>query len=256
MNVLTILFSDGFEEGNLSAWSGTEYGSGGSAPKVESSVVHSGVYACLQALSGEAGAYSGCNKVLGSSYNALHARAYVLFSALPTGNANFVQVAPDICTTGDAQDLVVVWLRNNGSGVYWSIYWTVNGGSTNYALSNVTPITGIWYCVEVYVNLANGMGEVTLWVNGTKLVDVTGLSNGTYSASEVLTDAYCINGLAVNVYVDDVVVADSYIGPMYTPTFRSQRFQNNQSVSVSVCKPKAFRPKPLVLPVFKPRIVA
>ena len=210
------IFIDGFESGDFSAWSGTRYGSGGSVPAVQSSVVNTGGYAAKYTLAG-AGAFSGAHKVLGASYTLLYMRCYTRFNATPTVDTDHLELCDDIGTAGDAQDLVVAVIYNNAGTLKWGMYYANNSAPYNLLYTSNGPAIAMnmWYEVEVMVKIGSGNGEVAMWVNGVQVIDQTGISNDYYVASEAYTDAYDKFGIPVDVYTDNVVVSTSYIG-LYT----------------------------------------
>jgi hypothetical protein len=210
----TTIFSDGFESGNFSAWTGTEASSGNTIA-VASDQKHHGSYSAKTTIQQESGwgKYARCYKTLASSYTIIYTRIYIRWSALPT-------------TVGDDGHMRFLQLYQT-SGPVWLTSIDVRYDGTDHHLVLVEPPddsvggtgttvlnTNTWYCVELYCKFATGgAGEYKVYLNGALEISHTGLTNN-YSANRVYVgDVDDMNPVAHNTWVDCVVVADAYIGP-------------------------------------------
>lgn len=106
-----------------------------------------------------------------------------------------------------------------------------SGTITNYTSANLADIVydGNWHCIEVYCkyntntgSTLNNDGEFALWVDsedGTPTYRVTGINmrhpdNSMYFSSVSFGDWADSNYLGFYDYFDNIVISDSYIGPL------------------------------------------
>jgi DNA-directed RNA polymerase subunit RPC12/RpoP len=208
----TTLFSDGFESNDFSAWTGTTTGNGGTIA-VQSSTKHHGSYAS-RAYQGGVGAWAVAYKNFGTTYSTMYARAYLQFSGTPASGAR-LDIYPTIFEGASAAHVLAgAQLYNNAGTLNWSLQYRTNATETNYAYSTTPSIqANTWYCIEARFTSGNGNGQVSLYIDGTLIINVTGLTNNAYNAGRVEVGAYCGNAnTGIYVYHDCVVVADAYIG--------------------------------------------
>jgi hypothetical protein len=219
----TELFSDGFESGDFSAWTGTSTGSGAGISgtmSVQSTIKHHGTYAAKSYLPENSDAWATCYKNFATSYSIMYARAYIQFDALPSSGQHR-QISPCIMDVNAAYHLSSVFLFNDNGNYKWELRYKTNTVNENIANSAAETINANqWYCIESYFKGANdGTGEVKLWVDGVLKISVTGLNNGNVLAERLETGGWQNGSVypAVNIYIDCVVVADTYIGPEVPP---------------------------------------
>lgn len=197
----TILFSSGFEPGDLTEW--TSNVTSGGTIVAETIHPHIGKWdAKVNVNAGGASAYVYVN--LGATYPILDMRLYVRFKILPITAGDVIY----LMRMSDSGAWLDVWVTTAGSGANnWALW--VNETSTGYTASN-GPSNGIWYCVEVKRDVTNT--AIALWVDG-----VLALSQ---AVAISVNAQYCYAGFisgglttAVEFYLDDVVVTDgAYIG--------------------------------------------
>jgi cell division septation protein DedD len=211
----TTLFSDGFENGNFSAWTATKSYNTGLTASVQTATVFNGTYAMKVAVVDVAGRESGvCEyKDLGTSYSSIDARVYVQLSAKPqTGSAleilGFSSNGWLPSAIGTRLDIV-----NPNGTVQWRLNYNNNGWQSALAGSiNVNT----WYYVEVQLVLGSGTGETHLYVNGTELLTETGLTN-TASGNSVRYFSLGVDdetgNNTLNAFFDSVAVTQGYMGP-------------------------------------------
>jgi hypothetical protein len=194
-----VVFSDGFENG----WDVWTYDSphrpipgGGLAPvpgsgpngsvgstwALESSIVHGGSYAAQFTLPVGTNIFVNVYKTLGNYYSTLYSSGWFMFdSSIPDGSC--FMAGPCICGYND-HDLVGGYIANISGTLKWAMSYYTNGGDDyNFVTSNLGPgiQAGVWYNVQVMVKVANGNGEVEMWVQqGNQFIEtshITGLTN-------------------------------------------------------------------------------
>lgn len=197
----TYIFSDGFESGDFTAWTGTD-----GSPAISGSHVHHGDYSMLN--NGSAMCYY---NFASSTHDARYLRTYVYFEGTPTER---------VCILGFRNEYVqeipyVEIYPNSGLKYRLSYKNTSNEIVTSEAAATFAEDT--WYCYELFVDKTNN--DVEFFVNGVSTLSANDLMD------EVTTGFYCgtrhFLGSTFNVNFDCVVVSDSYIGTeesMPTPT--------------------------------------
>lgn len=179
------VFADGFENGDL-AWS-VKIGD----ITVQNTIKRSGTYAAMA----DTPYLERFYKTGLAAFSNL--RCYVYFVDLPTsGNVlSFMEGYNGV-------NEVVLAVRNNAGTYEWGIYWYNQQWS-----ELLEPTTGRWYCVELQMTAGSHVdvyvdGQLILTQENTGYVDFEGVVVGGWDKSEALTN-----------YIDDVVVANAYIGP-------------------------------------------
>jgi hypothetical protein len=211
-NYFTVLFSDGFESGDFSAWTKTTTNEGSSIT-VEDTAPKSGTKdaKCITTSGTGAAAYVYID--FGSEYTELYARAYVRLSTLLINNGSYVQLL-GFQRAGDGSGIAYASVHKTSGVVYFSIRGR-NAGTYQIDDSAVSPVVDTYYCVEIYTKIASPDGVWTLWIDGTQVLNVTGLDTTQRgNIQSVLCGLYSTE--ATTAYFDDVVVADAYIGPEAT----------------------------------------
>lgn len=205
---MTILFSDGFESGDFSAWTSTSEGAGCTV-ETSDTWSHNGTYSAHFLLAnGQTSASA--RKTLASSQDFIAVQLYVKWVDM-SDSAN-----------GQRQQLIRIMESDNANfasigGVAYVDghfrWWLTASRFTEediYALSDVALDTV--YCVEVTFDYVNG--ECKLYVDGTALITLNfdGEINNKPQIVDVGAEcAFNIFGPIEN-RVDCVVVSDSYIG--------------------------------------------
>jgi hypothetical protein len=189
------LFSDGFESGDFSAWTGTT-----GTPTVSTTRKHHGDYALF--VDAQESVYYDF-----TATNTMFGRCYVNFNAFPASDAYHVGVLgfdlagvhgfPLVAgVEQDPADSVDKWyLKDSGRGS--KVYGT-------------TPNLNQWYCLEL--EFVKG-GTGTLSIDGAPVL--------TRLCYDLQTDRFIVGtleGSDGSVYMDCCVVADAYIGPEATGT--------------------------------------
>ncbi len=204
------LFSDGFESGSFSAWTGTSYTSGESGI-VTNTATYNGTYSASFTSNG------GRTTERSYAYKSITAQSeisalgyfYISKSGATSKNQKFQLIA---LKAGSSIIAYAGWYRT-ASGLRWFISIR-SGTSFLTAYSSSSPITGVWYSVELHwkKGTTNGSGE--LWVNGAKIASITGKNTAYFGditqAGFGLPEINKCGSTAV--YVDNVVIDKAYIG--------------------------------------------
>ena len=215
------VFEDGFESGDFSRWSGTITVGTGSACTVET----------LHPFSGD---YNGRFYTPNSEGTTNRAYAYYNIPGQPMElyARAYVYIASGLSGLTETDD------RFSVLGLFLDGSWTLNGlaiarysdGSIrfqmrylrdNYYLAaawllTLTPEENRWYCFELYAKLHSSEGVYRLYIDGSLVLERTGLNNNFAGINIVragISFSIDVDG-EVLVYVDDVVVSTSYIGPV------------------------------------------
>ena len=184
----TTIFSDGFESGDFSAWTGI---AGGTSPTIDNTVAHTGTYSMKQTQ-----AVGVVYKTLGSSYTKIYARFYVRFSTLPT--SNYITLANYL---SGGLSKASVWYHQ-------SVGWVLEvGGNLQY--NNVMANANQWYCVEILYDA--DADAHSLWVDGSLILSSTQAMSDAIDTFWLGDSAGGADAVVAN--FDCVVVADTYIGP-------------------------------------------
>jgi len=160
---------------------------------------------------------------LGSSYTDVYARCYMKFLGLPTGYDfwNIISMLrPD-------------WIPDVGIRLYGPSRSSANqvefgvGYLKNGALAWLTygPVgANRMYCIELHLKEDVTNGAVDLYIDNNHVLGDSGFGNG-HSIQQVQYNLYVGNaGSPHTIYVDDIVVANTYIGaipPASTPSVTS-----------------------------------
>ncbi|MEM3626432.1 MAG: hypothetical protein QXZ25_00190 [Candidatus Bathyarchaeia archaeon] len=204
---MTVIFSDGFESGDLGAWSGTLISSGNTFTVV-SDQRHHGSYAGKGYIDGTANSHAAVYKQYATTYSVLYARGYFRFSKVPTG--------------GNRMSI----LRHAKSGAYTNIVEVRVKDVSGYPRFGILPVGGVetyysgivvevdrWYCIELYCKVGAGDGEVRLYIDGVEVLTQTGLTNDAYgNIGRLMAGVWDCWVTESYTWVDCVVVADTYIG--------------------------------------------
>jgi hypothetical protein len=204
----TVLFSDGFEAGDFTAWTGV-YDTAGCTSTVEGLHPHHGSHN---------GKFTGNSEGTAGAYKTLTAaaivclRAYTQITAMPVSGGSALLVLHQIDETtnggGASSDYACAAIQLSGGSLYWATFVRASLYLESVA-SN--PQINTWYCVELLRDKTNQ--KVTLWVDGVQKVAVTGLSLAG-NAQEVAVGINYENfssPAASTAYVDCVVVADTRV---------------------------------------------
>lgn len=205
---MVMIFSDGFENGDFSQWTAAvSTGAGDNPIIIDIGEIRKGVYSCYFQVNGAGNSI--LEKTLPASKTTLHCRAYVTFDQLPAILGERWNYIINFRTTPLPEFLVTV--ENTGTDVYkWAVYNSDEG--VFYYSSDVTLSTGVYYSVEFEVVIDAVAGEMNLWVDNIPVVAQGGLNTGTDPITEVWFRANPSTGDLIQLVMDDIVIADEYIG--------------------------------------------
>jgi hypothetical protein len=185
----TTIFSDGFESGDFSAWTGTA-----GTLEVQSSITHHGTYAARFY-----GASADYVYKIFTAGSPRYIRIYVRFQSLLTGGAGSWN---SIISSFPAPQVFVRTYNDAGT-----IKFALVGADTSIHITDVAISLNTWYCIELRVT--QGLGS-ELWINGVS--KATDSSTSAPSVSRFYVGYWDKSETLVN-FIDCVVVADTYIGP-------------------------------------------
>jgi len=211
----TTIFSDGFESGDFTAWTGT-YLQDGQTLEVIAAAKHHGTYGLHVAFVADWKVHEECYKQI-TGVTTIYARVYTKFNTLPASNNAVFYV---LTLAGDywQYEIAEIGVLRSGSAEKWQCrYLSAGTTMTTTNIASPAPTTGQWYCLEVEAVISNTVGEVHVWIDGTERFTLTGLDNDGFGNIDFvrvgLEKADNIQTTYPDIYVDCVVVADAYIGP-------------------------------------------
>lgn len=199
------IFSDGFEEGDFSAWNTT-----GSGTTVSTGTTHHGTYKAV---------------LIGGSYMAgyvdkiftltaeVYFRFYFRTSVVPDTNAEELSLA-EIGRNG-AWLAIRLSIYNDGADNVWKLSYRDNSNTVVvYSAQQKNPSLNTWYCVEMRAKSGSGStAAYQAWIEGSELTDVaqTGKTQ-TYTLDLAVLSSYVYTSPVATVLYDCAVVSDAYIG--------------------------------------------
>jgi len=240
------IFSDGFESGDFSAWTGIANQTG-NVLEVQDITKYQGNYAA-HAILVDWNNWALCfYRTFDSSYTTLYARVYVRFASFPASGYRVSVVS--LCNAAWPYHIVCGGIYNDAGTVKWELYYLSSGSMVSSLLSTPMPQTDIWYCVEIKCVVSGTDGEARFYLGGTELLSATGLDNddrGNINMIRVGVDNTGGTG-SRETFWDCVVVADAYIGPeKYLITFDQTGLDNTAVDTVVTVDgvPKTFNDLP------------
>ena len=199
----TIIFFDGFETGDYSKWTST-WIMGSNTLSVQN-VAHRGKYGLTSHNVGDGTSF--VQKQI-AAQTTVYVRVYVRFSVLPTGigqGVNFIELV----TPGHTL-LVVSFICTDGVNYAWHVTNGATGLAKNSSNEEMKP--DMWYCIEVKFVVHATDGEIRVYRNGEEVLTWTGINTGTFTVTYLNTGSEYTTPYTIDTYIDDVVIADSYIG--------------------------------------------
>jgi hypothetical protein len=258
---MTILYRSGFETGNLSEWAGTLV-TNGLMPSVMT-FPFKGTYSA-RFLTNPTLDLARSQVYVNTSLEDIYVRAYVYVAQGITalqrndrfyllrlmGADNNLTMSVGIRREADQAPRWCVWTRKttmpyNGDHIY---------GTTIVTAAD----QGRWICIEIHHNRATGLYEV--WIDGRleitrtvtpgDLPQVTALQVGINKTGATGTTYDPTGQYTIEVYADEVIIADSYIGPdvevpkltvqsspeLGVPVYVDDQFVGNTPISVLLSK--------------------
>lgn len=200
------IFSDGFESGDFSAWTGTVTGGSGSAT-VQSTIKHHGTYAAKFSI-GAASADSAYAYKDFAGQTTIFGRIYLQLSDLPTSGDYFTVLRFSVGATKVGQ----INIKNIGGTMNIQLRRYYPDDVTSDAI--ITMLADTWYYVELKFVKHASTGEYRAYWEGVEEIAMTGLdTSGAPDVTRVNVGVVYENEAgARDLYVDCVVVSDAYIG--------------------------------------------
>ncbi len=212
------IFSDSFDSGDLSAWNGN-YTAGSGAISLNNTIKYSSDYSLKSSSSAEASfAYAYKNI---SSADVIYMQFFVYIDS-ESGNEPPVYFATFESTTLGGS-LIRVGITEAERALYIRIR---SGGTTAYGKSATTVSLDEWHRIEISRVKSELSGEYYVWFDGELVTDIGGNAFNTndYSVDLITVGHYNSYRGAVESFIDNVVVSDSYIGTgtdLTPPTYRN-----------------------------------
>lgn len=208
------IFEDNFETGDFSKWTGISVSSGETATVVNLKPHHgiyNGRFASDARTSSE---YAYCYRSIDNTE--VYARGYVYVPrGLPLNDNGdrfyFMRLR------AGSQSLSGVGIRRNNGVDRWILYGSDGSGLVGPSYAGSSTIqTGRWYCVELHWKKDASQGLVEVYVDGTKILQITGIDTSYYGNANKV-DFGLISATSVQqaqiIYGDCFKLATAYIGP-------------------------------------------
>lgn len=213
----TSIFSDDFESGDFSAWTGTVQ-----TPTIQSVTTYHGTYAarCLCAWP-----YGYFYKTLTSTYTNIFCRIYLYLTGTlyDGGNAWFIKFMD-----ASNNDLLGAGYQNVGG----TLQVTIERDSWDIIASNYTISTGEWHYLELEYDAVGGVQN--LWIDGGNVFAwVRARDTAVKTVKVGLLPNTVWDGGLCSLYVDCANVADAYIGPEFSDTTGPTFDPKNPSTTVA-----------------------
>lgn len=239
-----VIFSDGFESKDFSAWDGTA-GSGYVDPIGISSVIrHEGLYGAYLNMEVGVDDFAVAYKNIAPWATTVYARKYHLFDSVPVIAINDRFLLCDLRKDTASDGLWRAGLINDGGTIKWVIYDMFGiTGTPPIAVDYIGPAVTIdnthWYCVELKVLISATVGELRLYVDGVEVITQTGLDMGTVAGISTVffgifstkTPPYSPDTVYLGSYMDDCVIDSNYIGLDPDPATGNGTLTNGLTIS-------------------------
>jgi hypothetical protein len=213
----TIIFQDGFESGDFSAWTGTRKTSGDTITVVTSEP-HHGTYHSQASM-------SAVNATIKYAYvykTVDLAEFYVRF---------YFKLKDNLPFTTSTDELILIYAAAGTTAIFQAgfsaatKYLTGNYRSgttwTDWSNTSIHAELDVWHFIEIYWKKDASNGVFRAYYDGVVSYQATGKDTSQYgNVTEIrvgCTRYYFASAQALRVFTDCVVVADTYIGPEVPP---------------------------------------
>jgi len=208
-------FEDGFESGNYNNWDDVETTSGETAAVVNWGDHYAGNYHARYSSDSSS---SSENAYLTKTVNEddIYVRGYY---KIPLGlslrdNSDRLYL---IQFLSGSELLTGAGIRRDNGVDKWIIFGRDGTSWVDPEYSSSPSVNGYtWYCVELHWKRSTTNGIIELYVNGNKILDITGINTDRYgNVNGVKTGIVMGTNLQqdVIVYSDNMIISDGYIGP-------------------------------------------
>ncbi|MCK4985262.1 MAG: hypothetical protein KAS40_07075, partial [Desulfobacterales bacterium] len=211
---VSLPFYDGFESGDLSAWSGNNTEPGDTIA-ASTEQVNSGTYSA--------------KSVVDNDVDVNQAMVWKNFTGETVVYARIHIYVPSSFSTTDY--VTVMQFLNNWSNI---ISTTIDDDMTLYMYNQVageayglgvgsTLSKDEWHCLEMMAIISPTLGEARLWLDGTLEIEATGKNLGSNTIDKFAAGYYWGNPYTESntLYIDDAAVDTSAIGCAVTELYRS-----------------------------------
>lgn len=212
------IFSDDFESGDLSAWTGTNT-NGGSTVAASSTYAHNGTYSARSIVSSD-GQWAVVYKTISSSIVYMQGYLYVSSVGSTDGVRPFAELVNNWNPVGRAG------INKSGASYFWSMSYGNGGGVESWNNSAVSLVTGQWYKYKVAAYCDGTVGWTELTIDDVLVISNHGVNTGSLiNTVDVGTADY-----AITTYHDTILVSNTdIITPSYYPYI--QRVSNIDGVA-------------------------
>jgi len=189
-----VVFSNGFEEGDFSAWTGT-----GNTPTIVESPTHHGMYAM------EVNANNEYARIAIADLNTLYFNCYFRLNTVPAGG-EYINLL-DI-TSNAWQPVSYIQIIYNAIG-----YGYQNPGGAGGGWHPVSWNTGQWYNVEMKQHRDDAEGEYRLYFEGAEVITATELdTSGIPEGFFCMFGDHSLGGVAYTLQLDCINIDTAYVG--------------------------------------------
>lgn len=209
--VNVLLFDDGFESGNFSAWSGTSV-TPGETRRVTTDFAYRGRYGASFYSNGTGGSEAAfCYETI-TAQGELYARAYFRVSAsgISALDSRFFFI---IFRAGSTSVAYAGW-RKTAAGIKWIL--TIRDGANGFVdvYSSASPSMYQWYCVELHWKKDSSYGMAELWVNGALVCSTSGKNTAVFGDVNLVRMGLSgvVNCASTKLYADCAKIATTLIG--------------------------------------------
>lgn len=217
-NAPTLIFENGFEEGNFSAWTATYIYPGQSFTCVttagEPTPPHHGNYQAKAVINGSLMSTSAyAYKDLPTSYTTINLRFYVYLSTY------YCPTQPHetyLGTIASGENIITQIGLTETTAEFVFIAYHSEGTIILYSTKTLTP--NVWHCIEIQRIQHPTNGEYHVWLDEAELTEFsqTNLNTSSYTTNRIYIGNY--HGCAyhkpdqVTFYIDCVAISNTYIG--------------------------------------------
>ncbi len=228
----SVLFSDKFQSGDMSAWTHTD------ASDVELKVTNSSLLQCSTDTASN-GNWGYLYKWLDKNYTSIYWRWYVYFDNLPTTDGNIIgaggiynsMIEANYNAANSVCGLSVV--HQNGA-CYWNFGFANNSASYNLTSSS-TVSADKWYLVEIKAIQGGGDGEVHFYLDNVETLSATGLTNNANAGIDHVSIGGGITAdQPVVWYCGGAVAATQYVGPEPSVSPSASSFADNSAANIGL----------------------
>lgn len=200
------IFSDGFESGNFSEWTGT-YDSGDNIQEVIDTDSYEETY-CAH-FTDPSGDGSYVYKSI-SEVSEIYMQHRVKFVDPTTTNEDDTFCMRFSHDVGSWINIVGIEYYS-GSGQYkWLLYGRDGVDAAVYRGDLFTLDTDKWYCIELHSVIDGTVGECELWVDGVSVCSLSNIDTNNYGNINYVLSGLC-HRAGDEIYVDEVIISDTFI---------------------------------------------